>query len=370
MKYLFINSVCGVGSTGRIVAEKCRELMAQGHECRVAFGRKEANSQDLSVIRIGTSKDYCLHAVQSRIFDNHGFGSQRATMQLLEQIRAYDPDVIWLHNLHGYYIHIGLLFGYLKTCGKEIRWTLHDCWAFTGHCAYFDYVNCQRWRSGCYDCPQKKTYPASFLMDRSSCNYEQKRELFTGIPNLTLITPSVWMRDLVKESFLKEYPVEVCCNTVDTDIFHPVQSNFRGQHNLEQKKILLGVASVWEPRKGLEDFVKLSGELDGRYQVVLVGVTEAQAKKLPRNILTILRTNSPTELAQIYSAADVFVNPTYEDNYPTVNLEAQACGIPVVCYDTGGSSETLKAGSVLVPKGDLQAMKEAICRMTDGGENR
>lgn len=362
MKYLFINSVAGFGSTGRIAAQQCRDLMAQGHQCTLAFGRDKANCDDIPTVRIGGDWDVRLHGLRNRLLDDQGFGSKAATRRFLDWVKEYDPDVIWLHNVHGYYLHIGLLFSYLKTCGKQIRWTLHDCWTFTGHCAYFDFAGCEKWKTGCHHCPQKHTYPQSLLLDNSRKNFRQKSSLFTGIPNLTLITPSQWLADLLQESYLREYPVEVVYNTINTEVFKPSPSNFREKHGLQDKKILLGVASIWEERKGLRDFVKLSDMLPAQYKILLVGVTAQQEKVLPQNILALPRTNSPRELAEIYTAADLFVNPTYEDNYPTVNLEARACGTRIVCYDTGGCRETLGPGDTLVKKGDVEALLASICQ--------
>ena len=362
MKYLFINSVAGFGSTGRIAAQQCRDLMAQGHQCTLAFGRDKANCDDIPTVRIGGDWDVRLHGLRNRLLDDQGFGSKAATRRFLDWVKEYDPDVIWLHNVHGYYLHIGLLFSYLKTCGKQIRWTLHDCWTFTGHCAYFDFAGCEKWKTGCHHCPQKHTYPQSLLRDNSRKNFRQKSSLFTGIPNLTLITPSQWLADLLQESYLREYPVEVVYNTINTEVFKPSPSNFREKHGLQDKKILLGVASIWEERKGLRDFVKLSDMLPAQYKILLVGVTAQQEKALPQNILALPRTNSPRELAEIYTAADLFVNPTYEDNYPTVNLEARACGTRIICYDTGGCRETLGPGDTLVKKGDVEALLASICQ--------
>lgn len=362
MKYLFINSVAGFGSTGRLAAEKCRELTAQGHQCVLAYGRDKANCEDVQTVRIGCKWDYRLHGLEARLLDDQGFGSRAATRRFLAWVEEYDPDVIWLHNIHGYYLNMELLARYLKTCGKTIFWTLHDCWSFTGHCAYFDFVDCPKWKTGCHHCPQKGSYPASLLLDNSRRNWLRKRELFTGIPNLTLITPSRWLAGLAKESYLSEYPVKVVYNTINTEIFKPTPGDFREKYGLQEKKILLGVASVWEERKGLRDFVRLSGLLGDGYKIVLVGVTEKQRRQLPETILALPRTNSAGELAEIYSAADVFVNPTYEENYPTVNLEARACGTRVVSYHAGGSGETLGAGDSLVPKGDVQALLAAILR--------
>lgn len=360
MRYLFINTGAGYASTGRIAAEKCRELMGQGHECTIAYGRDKVNCDDIPTIRIGTPWDYRLHGVQTRLFDNHGFGSEAATKKFLKWVKTYDPDVIWLHNVHGYYIHVGLLFEYLRYCGKKIYWTLHDCWSFTGHCSHFDFVGCEKWKTGCFDCPQKKEYPASLLMDNSRENYETKRYHFTGIPNLTIVVPSHWLAAQVKESFLGEYPVEVVHNTINTDIFKPTPGTFRQKYDLEGKIILLGVASVWGERKGLSDFIRLAEKLKEDTKLVLVGLTEEQSRQMPDTVLCIPRTNSPRELAEIYSAADYFLNLTYEDTYPTVNLEARACGTKVICYHTGGCPETLGEDDVLIPKGDWQAVLDIV----------
>ena len=362
MKYLFINSVAGFGSTGRIIAETCRGLMKQGHECRIAYGRNKANCDDITTIRIGTELDYRVHGAMNRLLDNQGFGSARATRAFLEEIKLFDPDVIWLHNLHGYYIHIGLLFAYLRDCGKEIRWTLHDCWTFTGHCAYFDFVGCDKWKTGCYACPQKREYPTSLLLDNSSKNYAHKRKLFTGIPNLKIYTPSQWLADLIRSSFLGEYPVEVVRNTVNTDVFKPTHSDFRKVHALENKKIVLCVASIWNQRKGLEDVIALSRLLDDQYRIVLVGKLPDSCKRLPDNIVHVERTDSQQALASIYTAADVLINPTYEDTYPTVNLEALACGTPVITYRTGGSPESLDETCGIV----TERKPEALYAVLDG----
>lgn len=365
MKYLFINSVAGFGSTGRIAAEKCRELMAQGHECRLAFGRDRANCDDIPTIQIGTPMDYRLHGVMCRCLDSHGFGSKGATRRFLEQVREFDPDIIWLHNLHGYYIHIGELFAYLKTCGKRIYWTLHDCWSFTGHCAYFDFVGCDRWKTGCHDCPQKGSYPASMLLDGSRRNWEKKRELFTGIPDMTLIVPSHWLEGRVKQSFLKEYPVEVVYNTINTEIFKPTPGDFRRRYGLEDRKIVLGVASVWEERKGLKDFVALSGLLDDSYKIVLVGLTPEQSRELPENILALPRTNSMGELAEIYTAADIYVTPSVEETFGMTVMEARSCGTEAIVYkDTACEEVVNQFGGIAVDRG-AEHLYEAIRKLEE-----
>lgn len=352
MKYLFINSVAGFGSTGRIAAEKCRELMREGHRCVLAFGREKANCDDIPTVAIGSSLDFKVHALRNRIFDDHGFGSKAATAQFLSWVRQYDPDMIWLHNVHGYYIHIGLLFDYLRTCGKKIIWTLHDCWAFTGHCAYFDFVGCEKWKTGCESCPQKKGYPASLIFDNSKTNFQKKKALFTGIPNLSLEVPSHWLEDRVKRSFLKDYPVEVRYHTIDREIFKPTPGDFREKYGLEEKKIVLGVASVWDGRKGLEDFIQLSDMLPDDHKIVLVGLSDSQIAALPGKILGLPRTNSMRELAEIYSAADIFVNPSTEETFGMTAMEARCCGTEAIVYKNTACEEIVnRFGGIAVERG-------------------
>ena len=365
MRVLFINSVCGIRSTGRICTDLAAELKAQGHEVKIAFGRETVPEQfRRQAVRIGTDLDVKLHGLHSRLLDEHGLGSCHATKQFLEWADTYDPDLLWLHNIHGYYINYELLFSWIKKRPKmEVRWTLHDSWAFTGHCAGFSFIGCEQWKTHCQTCPLKRGYPTSLWIDRCSQSYDKKKTAFSGVKNMTLITPSKWLADLVGQSFLCEYPVEVHHNTIDTSIFRPTPSNFREKHGLTNVKIALGVASAWGERKGLYDFYKLSTMLDENWRVVLVGLNEKQIKELPKGIIGIERTNSPKELAEIYTTADVFLDPTYSDNYPTVILEAEACGTRVVTYDTGGCREGIKRGdSCVVPVGDIQSMKEACCK--------
>lgn len=361
MKYLFINSVAGVGSTGRIAADKCRELMREGHDCVLAYGRTCGNCDDITTVRIGSDLDFKIHGVMNRIFDNHGFNSAAATKRFLKWVRDYDPDVIWLHNIHGYYIHVGLLFEYLRFSGKKIIWTLHDCWSFTGHCAYFDYVGCSKWKTGCEKCPQKKNYPASLLVDGSRENYETKKYHFTGIPNLTLQVPSQWLADRVRVGFLGEYPVEVVYNTVNREVFRPTPSDFREKHDLRDKRMLLGVANIWEERKGLKDFVALAKLLDDRYKIVLVGLTPEQSRNLPSNMLCLPRTDNIRQLVEIYSAADYYINPSVEETFGMTTLEALYCGtIPIVYQGTACEEIVREFGGIAVPSG-AENIYRAVC---------
>lgn len=340
MKILQINSVCGIGSTGRIATDIHNALIKQGHKSWIAYGRKEPKNCD-SAIRIGRDFDVYSHALLTRIFDKHGFGSKKATLEFIQKVKTIEPDIIHLHNIHGYYINIEVLFAFLKEYGKPVVWTLHDCWSFTGHCAHFTFVGCDRWHKGCYDCPQKRIYPSSFFLDNSRDNYQRKKEAFRGVKNMTIVTPSNWLANLVKESFLKEHKVITIPNGIDTDLFKPVESDFKKRMEIEDKYVILGVANVWDKRKGLEYFVELADMLHQDEMIVLVGLNDKQIKQMPDNIIGITRTNNTQELIEIYSAADVFLNPTLEESFGMTNLEAQACGTYTITFDSGGSGETI-----------------------------
>ena len=440
MRILFINSVCGIRSTGRICTDLADEFENQGHKVKIAYGREHVPEKyQKYAVRIGTEFDVRIHGIQSRIFDGSGFGSKSATKKFLKWADEYDPDLLWLHNLHGYYINVEFLFNWIKSRPNMlVKWTLHDCWSFTGHCSYFTMAGCKKWKTQCAKCMLKKDYPKSYLLDRSQKNYEKKKLLFNDVKNMELITPSKWLADLVSESFLKNYSVRVVYNTINKNIFKPTPGDFRDKYSIKNKRIILGVASFWTKRKGLDDFIELSKMLDDNYVIVLVGLDRKQIKTLPKKVIGITKTNSPenhvaiytttdkycnpshektfeiaalktnldgtksivykgtaceeevvktfggisvkpgvkniykaitgieykteicvevarvhkiiciprvnnpSELAHIYTTADYFVNPTYEDNYPTVNLEAKACGTPIITYDVGGAAETLK----------------------------
>lgn len=356
-----INSVCGIRSTGRIATDLARKYMAEGHEVRIAYGREHVPEQYRALsYRIGNDFDVYINGVRSRIFDNEGFNAVKQTRDFLKWADEYDPQLLWLHNLHGYYINVELLFQWIKKRPRmEVRWTLHDCWAFTGHCSYFSYAQCDKWQRQCENCPQSKNYPKSLFTDNSVDNYRRKSRSFCGVKNMTLITPSKWLAGLVEKSFLRDYPIRVVYNSIDENVFKPTYGNFRENHGLQHKKVVLGVASAWDKRKGLQDFFKISQLLGTSYTVVLVGLTHQQIKELPSSIIGIERTNNASELAEIYTTADVFANPTYEDTYPTVNLEAKACGTVCLTYRTGGSVESVPMECV-VEQGDVMAMAAMI----------
>ncbi|MDY6823772.1 MAG: glycosyltransferase [Thermodesulfobacteriota bacterium] len=360
MKIIQINSVCGVGSHGRIATNLHNILAEQGHESYIAFGRDKPQGCD-STIKIGNKISNYFHVALTRFFDWHGFGSKQSTQRFITQLNELSPDIIHLHNIHGYYINIKILFEYLKQKKIPVVWTLHDCWAFTGHCSYFDYVSCSRWKTFCHNCPQKKEYPASLLFDNSRKNFFKKKELFTGIKNMTLVTPSHWLAGLVKKSFLSEYDVKVVNNGIDLELFKPRKSHFRKRYGLNEKFIILGVANIWEKRKGLKYFIKLSQKLINDQVIVIVGLDKKQQKRLPDNIVGIKKVENAYKLSEIYAAADVFMNTTLEEVLGLVNIEALACGIPVITFETGGSVECVDQDTgAIAEKGNIDDLAYKI----------
>jgi len=360
MKVLQINTTCGRGSTGRIAVDIHNLLLEQGHESVIAYGRGEPLNCD-NTIKIGSKIDFYNHVLKTRLLDMHCFGSKKATEDFVDEVKNYNPDIIHLHNIHGYYLNIEILFNFLEKFNKPIVWTLHDCWAFTGHCVYFDYVGCHKWKTHCEKCPAKKSYPKGIFIDNSYNNYDKKRILFRSLDKLTLVTPSEWLAKLVKRSFLREYPVKVINNGIDLNVFKPTPSDFRKTYNLENKFIILGVANKWEKRKGFEYFIELSKLIGPDEAIVMVGLSKNQLKQLPKNITGITRTDNVQELAEIYTSANVFFNPTLEEVMGLTNVEAQACGTPVITFNTGGSVETIDdTTGFIVEKGNLE---EAIKKM-------
>ena len=344
MKVVQINSVCGSGSTGKICVAVSELLADKKIENHILYA--VGNSAYPLGKCYMSAIDVKWQALKAKVFGNYGFQSRGATTRLIRELEQISPDIVHLHNLHSHNVHLGMLFAYLKKKKVKTFWTFHDCWAFTGYCMYYDMARCDKWKTGCKNCPQRKRY--SWFFDRSSWLYHKKQQLFSGL-DLTIITPSQWLADQVKQSFLGNYPVKVIHNGIDLSVFYPRESDFRKRYHLEDKFLILGVAMGWEKRKGLDVFIELANRLDTHFQIVLVGTNDKIDKQLPENILSIHRTQNQAELAEIYSAANVFVNPTREDNFPTVNLEALACGTPVVTFNAGGSAESvaLGCGSIL-----------------------
>ena len=347
MKYVQINAYSGAWAES-IVFGKHRDLQTQGHESWVFWARGE-HEQDEHMQKIASHPEVCLDALLTRIDGRAGFHSKGITRRLLRKLDEIDPDVVHLHVLLGYYINVRMLFEWLAAHRCQVVWTLHDCWAFTGHCIHFTYVKCMQWQSRCTAsafCPQKRTYPEIlFGGDRSvGWSFDEKKRLFTMLSpeRMRLITPSHWLANLVKRSFLAKYDVEVIHNVVDASVFRPTVSDFRERYGIGERFMVLSVASRWNERKGFADLSKLSDDLSNdKYAIVVVGLSDKQVGQMRKEIIAIPRLKTAQELASIYSAADVLFNPTQEDNFPTVNLEAESCGTPVVTYDTGGCRESI-----------------------------
>ena len=368
-KVLLVNTVVGTGSVGRLTQGLYHALSANGYECMVAYGR-DTHPQDINGYRIGQDLDVYLHGGLSRITDRHGFYSTRATKDFINVIEEFKPDIIHLHNVHGYYLNIRVLFEYLKTTDIRIIWTLHDCWTFTGHCSHFEYIGCNKWMTECNSCEQLAEYPRSVWKDNSQQNFRDKKELFTNLPDCTLVTPSEWLAGRVAQSYMGDYHTVVVNTGIDLDQFYPVPEErrkdnlvfrLRNSLNLRNKIVLLGVANPWRERKGLTQFVNLSKLLNERCQIVLLGLTDEQVNELPENIIGLSHTDSVEELAALYSMADIYVNLTLEDTFPTTNLEALACGTPVVTFRAGGAAESIDdTCGISVERNSIQGVVAAI----------
>lgn len=371
MKVLQINSVCGYGSTGNIVVDLYRALKEQGHECCVAYGRGNA-PEDVQSYRIGSDVDVYVHGILSRITDKHGFYSTRATKRFVQWMKEYDPDVIHLHNLHGYYINIEILFDALKQMDKPVVWTLHDCWAFTGHCAHYIKAGCDAWITECHHCRQRKSYPASMLKDNSTCNYRKKKKIFNNVSNLTIITPSQWLKDEVKKSFLSEYAVDVIYNGIDLHVFSPTESDFREKYHLNGQKMILGVANVWSESKGLRIFNFLAEQLNDSYSIVLVGIDKKDSAKLNPRIICINRTADKHELAEIYTAADLYLNPSVEETMGLTTVEALACGTNVMVLDSTALPEIVgyDSGMIMTENNVINQVYDRMNHLSDVVKNR
>lgn len=357
MRIVQINTTCGAGSTGKICVAVSDLLMQKGVENHIMYtSGHSAHPAGKKYMSVPETK---LQAVKSRVFGNYGFQSKQATKRLIAELDRVAPDVVHLHNLHGHNVHLDILFTYFKEKQIKIFWTFHDCWAFTGYCPHYDMVGCDRWKTGCRNCPQRSRY--SWFFDRSRYLYEKKKRLFTDL-DMTIITPSQWLADQVKQSFLKDYPVRVIHNGIDLSVFQPRESDFRARHGIGDRFMVLGVAFGWGQRKGLDVFRRLAEKLDPKkYQIVLVGTDDTIDKQLPPNIISIHRTANQTELAEIYTAADLFVNPTREEVLGLVNIEANACGTPVLTYRTGGSPECIdETSGWVVDRNDEEALHKAI----------
>jgi glycosyltransferase involved in cell wall biosynthesis len=368
MTILQINSVYNFGSTGKIVSDLHKILQAKGKDSYIAYGRGEKCDEN-NIVKIGSDLDTYFHVLGTRLLDRHGLYSKRATKGFIKEIEKINFDIVHLHNIHGYYLHYPILFEYLEKLNKPVVWTLHDCWSFTGHCSHYDFIGCQKWQDVCCECPQIKEYPKSLFIDNARDNYLLKKKYFTNIKNLTIVTPSYWLKNEVKKSFLQNYNTLVINNGINLDVFNIRKSDFRKKYKLENKFLILGVASVWENKKGFEYFLALAEKLLDDECIVLVGLNKKQLKGLPKNVLGIERTSNQEELAEIYSSADIFVNLTLEEVLGLTNIESLACGTPIVTFNSGGSPECIDENTgIVVEKENLSALYDAISIIKKNGK--
>lgn len=385
-KLLQINPVLRTStSTGRIMKEIGELAMANGWESYVAYskGRDGLPGSTSIPVPVGNKASVAWHGLQTRILDRHGLGSVRATKRFIEDIRRIGPDIIHIHNIHGYFLNYRILFDFLSHSGIQVIWTVHDCWLYTGHCYHYMYAGCDRWKTGCGHCPQRGKFPRSLLADRSARNFRDKRDAFCSMPEdrLTIVPVSDWMRSEMSESFLKDYRFQVIHNGIDTDVFSPqpaLESEVRRCYGLGDRHVILGIASIWSEEKGLNDFVEMAARLDSDEVIVLVGMDRKQLDDvlsrcgriiLGDRMVAVKRTADVHQLAGLYSTADVLVNPTWQDNYPTVNLEAISCGTPVVTYRTGGSIEAVAGDTgFVVEQGDIEGLVDAVRRVETLGK--
>lgn len=366
-RLLQINITANWGSHGKIAEMLGQTVIKEGWESYIAYGRWHNESKS-HLFHIGNQADEYIHGLASRLLDNQGLMSHVATKRLVKYIKTIKPDMIHLHNIHGYYLNYPILFDYLASSNIPVVWTFHDCWPFTGHCAHYMSANCKKWMTHCSNCPLKHTYPESWLRDRSYQNFEDKQRAFLSVKRLTIVPVSKWLEKDLKRSFFKNCHIHQIYNGIDTTQFFPEKKrdDTLKKYNIpNDKKVVLGVASNWY-QKGLGDFIRLSRLLDDHYIILLVGVNDRELSDLPQNIIGIKRTDSQAELRSLYSSSDVYFNPTWVDNFPTTNIEALACGTPIVVYDTGGCAEAVSPMTgYVVQQGNIkdgvEKIKE-ICR--------
>lgn len=361
MKIVQLNSVYGYASTGKIVASIHENLLKQGHESHVIYSRKEPKNATLeNVHRIYSGLGVATHAGLALLFDKHGLYSRHSTKKIIEKLEEINPDVIHLHVIHGFYCNYPMLFEYLKKSKKRVIWTLHDCWEYTGFCAYYDFNNCSQWKSGCQTCKYRNTYPYR-LFSHSKQNFNLKKTVYKGV-DLKLVSPSKWLDQEVAQSMMSHFEHVVIHNDVNLSDFYYEENTLKETLGLADKKVVLAAANIWTHQKGLEEIFKLADKLPSDYKIVIIGLSKAQLKKCPQNILGFERMQL-NELRKWYSAATIFVNCTLQENYPTVNLEANACGLPIITYDTGGSKETIAQQDELVEKYDLDGIVSVLEKM-------
>jgi len=347
---LQINVTSNWGSTGHIAEIIGKKAIECGWKSYIAYGRYHNPSLSEN-IRVGCDLATYFHYAADKILGLEGRASVAATKHFIKQIDLIHPDVVQLHNIHDHFINYPLLFEYLNNSDIKVVWSFHDAWAFTGHCKHFVECNCDKWQSVCVNCPM-----LAKKVDLSKSNFILKKKLFTANKNLIIVPASEWMAESVRRSFFKNNTIKVIHNGIDLNLFVP--SN---QRTNDGKFRVIAVSNGWPGYKGLNDIIKLRRFLPPEVVINVVGVSKEQSLSLPPGITGIQLTQNIQELVDMYGNSDVFINTTYADTFPTVNLESLACGTPIITYRTGGSPEILDAKTgIVVDKGDVEAMASAI----------
>ncbi len=363
MNILQINANYGYGSTGLIVEDIGKMLVRHGHKAFFAY--QNTNKNINNGYRMGNKIDWKLHALFSRLFGRQGYYSSLPTKKLIKYIDKISPDVVHLHNLHSNYVHLNKLLEHLAISDIPTVITMHDCWYFTGKCFHYVDAHCNRFITGCGDCPKKNAPPKSLLFDCSAPVLADRKKYISAIPRLEIVGCSDWICNEAQKGILNSYKITTIHNGVDTDVFKPYDSVLlKKEQGFIDKYVVMGMANKWMLPSNRDALEKVVASLDKNTVLMIVGCTSAQIdmlKRLSENVVGIGFIFDRHKLAQYYSMADVFVNITHADTLPTVNMESICCGTPVITYDSCGSTELVFEGcGIIVKENDTDALVYAI----------
>lgn len=363
MKVLQIDVNCKSGSTGKIAYDLHTQLVKDGHTSAVCYGRGEKINEP-NIFKFGYDWETKIHAALTRITGLTGCYSYFSTKRLLKFMRAFKPDVVHIHELHAYFVNLKPVINYLKENNIKTVWTFHCEFMYTGKCGHA--YECEKWKTECGQCPHLRDYPKSLFFDFTKKMFNDKKKLLSDFENLTIITPSQWLADRVKQSFLGDKDIQVIHNGVDTEnVFYPRSfDHLKKKHHLTNEKIVLAVApDLMSKNKGGRCVVELAERMrDENVKFILIGVEDLN-EKFPDNVIVLGRTDNQIELAEYYSMADVFVICSERENFPTTCIEAICCGTPVCGFDTGGTKETMPNNYENFSQyGDLDILKVSILK--------
>lgn len=374
MKVVQINAVYGEKSTGLIVRDIQEMLLKEGVDAFVAYQKSKCIVP--SGIKIGNKLDWKLHAIYTRLTGKQGYASKMSTRKFLGVLDDIKPEVIHLHNLHANYINLPLLLKYCAQNNIKTILTLHDCWFFTGKCFHFFDIGCERYQEGCYKCPKKRLDIPNYTWDRSRKIWNERKELFQSIPQLKVIGCSEWISNLANstEIFQGKY-IRSIHNGIDASIFKERSRYLREELGIENTFVILCMANKWFEPSNQDVIACILKKVSNQTKILLVGCNEMQKRQLnnDRRILPLGYIHEREKLADIYSAADIFLNLSVIDNLPTVNMEAIACGTPVICYNnSGGGPELIEEGitGFVVDKFDGDTIAKIINQLMKKGIDR